>query len=81
MSSKLTIKDGFQKDRASYKRHDRYKEYLREAAEKALETRFKDYFHGNPCRAVAVRANMDEPVARGPATTDGDHGTSGIGPR
>jgi hypothetical protein len=26
VSSKLTIKDGFQQDRASYRRHDRYKE-------------------------------------------------------
>uniref|UniRef100_K3ZEJ1 DUF8039 domain-containing protein n=1 Tax=Setaria italica TaxID=4555 RepID=K3ZEJ1_SETIT len=41
VSSKLSIKDGFERDRASYKSHSRYKEDLREAAEKALQTRFK----------------------------------------
>jgi hypothetical protein len=34
--SKLTIKDGFQQDRASYRKHDRYKKKLQQAAEKAL---------------------------------------------
>jgi hypothetical protein len=44
VSSKLTIKDGFQEDRASYRRHDRYKEEMKEAAEKALEARFREFF-------------------------------------
>jgi hypothetical protein len=44
MSSKLTIKDGFKEVRASYKRHERYKEEMKEAAEKALEAKFKEFF-------------------------------------
>jgi hypothetical protein len=44
MSSKLTIKDGFQKDQTSYRWHDRYKEEMREAAEKALENKFREFF-------------------------------------
>nr|TKW40884.1 hypothetical protein SEVIR_1G276000v2 [Setaria viridis] len=43
VSLKLTIKDGFERDRASYKSHSRYKDDLREATEKALESRFKDF--------------------------------------
>uniref|UniRef100_K3XSL7 Uncharacterized protein n=1 Tax=Setaria italica TaxID=4555 RepID=K3XSL7_SETIT len=43
VSSKLTIKDGFERDRASYKSHSHYKDDLREGAEKALESRFKDF--------------------------------------
>nr|TKV93837.1 hypothetical protein SEVIR_9G255400v2 [Setaria viridis] len=43
VSSKLTIKDGFERDRASYKSHSCYKDDLREVAEKALESRFKDF--------------------------------------
>ncbi|RCV07756.1 hypothetical protein SETIT_1G271300v2 [Setaria italica] len=39
VSLKLTIKDGFERDRASYKSHSRYKDDLREATEKALESR------------------------------------------
>jgi hypothetical protein len=42
--SKLTIRDGFQEDRASYRRHDYYKEEMKEAAEKALEAKFKEFF-------------------------------------
>ena len=37
MSSKLTFKDGFQEDRSTYKRHDRYKEGMIQAAEKAVD--------------------------------------------
>jgi hypothetical protein len=44
VSSKFTIKDGFQQDRASYRRHDHYKEEMKEAAEKALEAKFKEFF-------------------------------------
>ena len=43
VSSKLTLKDGFQQDRTSYRRHDRYKEEMKEAAEKALQEKFKDF--------------------------------------
>nr|TKW25490.1 hypothetical protein SEVIR_3G123500v2 [Setaria viridis] len=39
----LSMKDGFERDRASYNSHSHYKEYLREAVEKALQTRFKDF--------------------------------------
>ena len=44
MSSKLSIKDGFEKDRARYRSHDRYKEEIVAAAENAMEARFKDLF-------------------------------------
>jgi hypothetical protein len=40
----LTIKDGFQNDRARYRSVYRYKEEMREAAEKALHEKFKDFF-------------------------------------
>jgi len=35
VSSKLSFKDGFQEDRSTYKRHDRYKEEMIQAAEQA----------------------------------------------
>ena len=79
VSSKLTLKDGFQQDQASYRRHDRYKEEMKEAAEKALQESLRIF----PCtigRAAAVRAIMDCPIARGGATTDPDDALSGIGP-
>jgi hypothetical protein len=41
MSSKLTIWNGFPEDRASYRRHDCYKEEMKE---KALEAKFKEFF-------------------------------------
>jgi hypothetical protein len=44
LSSKITIKDGFQQDRDSYRKHDRYKEQLQEAAEEALKSKFRQYF-------------------------------------
>jgi hypothetical protein len=44
LSSKFTIKDGFQQDRDSYRKHDRYKEQLQEAAEEALKSKFRQYF-------------------------------------
>jgi hypothetical protein len=44
LSSKFTIKDRFQQDRASYRKHDRYKEELQEAIEEALESKFRQYF-------------------------------------
>jgi hypothetical protein len=44
MFSKLTMRDGFQEDQASYRRHDCYKEEMKEAAEKALEAKFKKFF-------------------------------------
>ena len=42
MSSKLSIKDGFEKDRARYRSHDRYKEEIVATAENAMEAMFKD---------------------------------------
>jgi hypothetical protein len=44
LSSKLTIKDGFQQDQDSYRKHDHYKEEMKEAAEKALQSKFREYF-------------------------------------
>ena len=79
VSSKLTLKDGFQQDQASYRRHDCYKEEMKEAAEKALQESLRIF----PCTiggAAAVRAIMDCPIARGGATTDPDDALSGIGP-
>ena len=42
MSSKLSLKDGFEKDRSRYRSHDRYKEEIVAAAEIAMEAKFKD---------------------------------------
>ena len=42
LSSKLSFKDGFEKDQSRYKSHDRYKEEIVEAAEIAMEAKFKD---------------------------------------
>ena len=44
MSSKLTFREGFEEDRSTYKRHDRYKEEMIQAAEKAAESKFKEIF-------------------------------------
>ena len=44
MSSKLSIRDGFKKDRARCRSHDRYKEEIVAATESAMEARFKDLF-------------------------------------
>ena len=44
MSSKLSFKDGFQEDRSTYKRHDRYKEEMIQAAEQAAESKFREMF-------------------------------------
>ena len=44
LSSKLSIKDGFEKDRARYRSHDRYKEEIVAAVENAMEARLKDLF-------------------------------------
>ena len=40
--SKLIIKDGFQQGQASYRKHDRYKEEMKEVVEKALESKFSE---------------------------------------
>ena len=37
VSSKLTFREGFQEDRSTYKRHDRCKEGMIQAAEKAVD--------------------------------------------
>ena len=44
MSSKLSIRDGFEKDRARYRSHDRYKEEIVAAAENAMQAKFKHLF-------------------------------------
>ena len=44
VSSKLTFRDGFEEDRSTYKRHDRYKEEMIQAAGKAAESKFKEMF-------------------------------------
>ena len=42
LSSKLSIKDGFEKDKARYRSHDCYKEQIMAAAEHAMQAKFKD---------------------------------------
>ena len=42
LSSKLSIEDGFEKDKARYRSHDRYKEEIVAAAENAMQDKFKD---------------------------------------
>ena len=42
LSSKLSIKDGFEKDKARYRSHDRYKEEIVAAAENVIHAKFKD---------------------------------------
>jgi hypothetical protein len=74
MSSKLTIKDGFQQDRTSYKRHDRYKEEMKEVAEKELEAKFKEFFLAQMAEQQQSRLLWITPAVRGGATTDGDDG-------
>jgi len=44
VSSKLTFREGFEEDRSTYKRHDRYKEEMIQAVEKAAESKFKEIF-------------------------------------
>jgi len=38
----LSFKDGFEKDKARYRIHDRYKEEIMAAAENAMQAKFKD---------------------------------------
>ena len=38
----MTFRDGFQEDWSTYKRHDRYKEEMIQAAEKVVESKFKE---------------------------------------
>ena len=42
LSSKLSLKDGFEMDRSRYRSHDCYKEEIVAAAEIAMEAKFKD---------------------------------------
>jgi len=44
MSSKLSIRDVFEKDRARYRSHDHYKEEIMVVAENAMHAKFKDLF-------------------------------------
>ena len=38
----MSIKDGFEKDKARYRIHDRYKEEIVAAAKNAMQAKFKD---------------------------------------
>ena len=49
LSSKLSLKDGFENDRSRYRSHDHYKEEIVAAAEIAMEAKFKDLL-----RAIVV---------------------------
>ena len=44
MSSKLSIRDVFEKDRARYRSHGRYKEEIVAVTENAMQAKFKDLF-------------------------------------
>ena len=44
MFSKLSIRDGFEKDRARYRSHEHYKEEIMVVAENAMHAKFKDLF-------------------------------------
>ena len=80
LSSKLSIKDGLEKDRARYRSHDRYKEEIMAAAENAMQARYKGFVHGNTCETAAVGATYVQPVARGGAAADSGHAPSGTWP-
>jgi hypothetical protein len=82
VSSKLTIKDGFQNDWARYRSHDRYKEEMGEAAKKALHENFKDLFMAtlaeqqqsgllwsNPSQEVGQQQMVMPPPILGQAST------------
>ena len=43
VSSKLTFREGYQEDRSTYKRHDRYKEGMIQAVEKAVDESLSKY--------------------------------------
>ena len=45
VSSKLSIRDGFERDRATYRSHCRFKEDLQAAAEKVFMDKFQTYFN------------------------------------
>ena len=77
MSSNLSIRDGFEKDRARYRSHDRYKEEIMAAAENAMQARYKGFVHGNTCETAAVGVTYVQPVARGGAVVDSGHAPSG----
>ena len=42
LSSRFSIKDGFEKDKARYRSHDCYKEEIVVAVENAMQAKFKD---------------------------------------
>ena len=44
LSSKFSIKDGFEMDQARYRSHDRYKGEIVVVAENAMQAKFKDLF-------------------------------------
>jgi hypothetical protein len=62
MSSKFTIKDGFQQNRDSYRKHDPYKKQLQEAADEALKSKFRQYF-----RAAIAEEQQSEPLLINPS--------------
>jgi hypothetical protein len=70
--SKLTIKDGFQEDQVSYRRHNRYKEEMKEAAEKALEAKFKEFFLAHMAEQQQSKLLWINSSQEGGETTDGN---------
>ena len=80
MSSKLSIRDGLEKDRARYRSHDHYKEEIVVAAESAMEARFKDLFFCNSRGAAAVGPTYDSCLPRGGVATDGGHAPTSTWP-
>jgi len=80
VSSKLSIRDGFEKDRARYRSHDRYKQEIVAAAESAMDARFKDLFFCNSRGAAAVGPTYDSCLPRGGAATDGGHAPTSTWP-
>ena len=62
VSSKLSFKDGFQEDRSTYKRHDRYKEEMIQAAEKVGESKFKEMFAQIPEQQSGQLVTVSPPV-------------------
>ena len=64
ISKHLSFKDGFSNDRERYRRHDRYKDEIKEAAEKALQARFSDYF------AAALAEQQQRQMITQPSVTN-----------
>ncbi|KAJ1257082.1 hypothetical protein BS78_K222000 [Paspalum vaginatum] len=52
ISSKLNWKEGFAEDRYKYKKHDRFKQEMREIAEQVFKERFFDFVKNTPGLAI-----------------------------